>query len=125
MKCSMAFEVFLSGESGPTVWALEGLLGLLPCNGRDKRHGSSRVGDRFSGGLTGSSGMENVDTVEQTRPGAAGGCCLSVRGWDVFAAVPFWLISHLAHIPALSLLSSPHSATAICSDQLACLGGCR
>lgn len=39
-KCSVALEVLLPGETGPTVWALQGLLGLLlPCTGRnEKRH---------------------------------------------------------------------------------------
>lgn len=57
-------------------------------------------------------------SIEQTRPAAAGGC--SRQGPGRVCRCALLLISHLAGITALSLLSSPHSATAICSDQLAC-----
>ena len=101
-------------------------MGLLPCSwsGRNKRHGSSRSGGRFGSAVGGRahSGMENVDRAERDKPAV---CGCRRQGLGTCCRCAILLISHLAHIPALSLLSSPHSAPAICGDQLACPCGCR
>lgn len=84
----MSFEVLLPGKTGPTIWALEGLLGLLPCNGSDKRHSSTRVGwsvQRWNDGLIWY-GECRLSRRDQPQP-----VVVLVRGRDVFAAVRFCL----------------------------------
>lgn len=75
----MAFKILLPGKTGPTIWALERLLGLLPCNGSDKRHSSTRVGwsvQRWDDGLVwyGERRLSRRDQPQPVFSSGAGTC---------------------------------------------------